>query len=153
MCEQKRHDAARRFTEKRLLVRAFRKQGFRQCQRLGVEAELVRRRPKRRATVERIQNRVAAVRVEELRRVLERRVIDDRGLPACLHLQQELTDKRRFPCPCVAHHQEMTRFEPVGHPDPGGSTQREPAARLPKADAVGTEALREGPGRHELRPS
>src|SRR6267143_6791431 len=51
MRQQKRHDAARCITEKRVLVRAFGKQRFRERERLGVEAELVGRRPERRAAI------------------------------------------------------------------------------------------------------
>ena len=135
MREQERHDAARRITEKRVLVRAFGKQGFRERERLGVEAELVGRRPERRAAIEGIQNRIAAVRVEELRRVLERRVVDDRGLPALLHLQQELTDERGLARARVAHHEEVTRLDRMGHADPGGSRPREEAARTAPASS------------------
>jgi hypothetical protein len=94
MREQERHDATRRITEKRVLIRTFRKEGFRERERLGVHAKLVGRRPERRTPIKRIQNRIAAVRVEELRRVLERGIVDDRGFAPCLHLQQQLTDQR-----------------------------------------------------------
>ena len=121
MREQERHDAARRITEKGVLIRTFRKQGFRERERLGVHAKLVGRRPERRPAIEGIQNRIAAVRVEELRRVLERGIVDDRGLATFLHLQQQLTDERGLARPRVAHHEEVTRLDGMGHADPGGS--------------------------------
>jgi hypothetical protein len=131
--QQKRHDAARRITEEGVLVGAFRKEGLGQRQRLGIEPELVGGRPERPASVERIENRVAAVGVEELRRVFQRRVVHNGGFAAGLDLQEELTNQRRFAGAGIAHHQDVARLEGVGDVDPvrGGTAAVDSWAGLP----------------------
>ena len=109
--QQVREDASRRFGEERVLVVPIREERRGERERFRLVPPLIARRPVRTPRVERIQDDIAALGRVELRRVFERRVVDDGGLAARLELRQQLADQRGLPGARVAHDEDVARLD------------------------------------------
>ena len=138
--EEMREDAPGRVREKRIAVVAVGKERRRQRERFGLVPHFIARTPERAATVERIENDVAARRIVELAEELSRRVVDDGRLASCLNLLEELPDEERLPRAGVADEEEVAGFE-LPRKTEGGPMAHEPcdqARALQDADAIAT---------------
>ena len=154
--QQVRKDAPGRVRKERVRMVAVGKERRRERERLGVVPHFVTRAPERAASVEGIENDVAARLVVELRKELPRRVIDDGGIAARRDLLQELADEDRLPRAGVTHEEDVARLErpretdDAPMPDEACSHPGDWIHVLEHAEAVAPGAAVECADAHEL---
>src|SRR5207253_8924103 len=70
------------------------------------------------ALVNRIQDDVSPIWLVELRRVFERRIVDDGGVATRFHLQKDLPYQGALAHPCIAHSKDVARCGGAGQNQP-----------------------------------